>query len=140
MSRDFQWTCRRSGDCCLEVRVISLTPAERDVLAQARPDVALDVVPQKDTRFLTWSVPKGCPFLSRGLDGLATCTVHEIRPYNCRRFLCLRDEGEPYRSGGPMGCKNLSERIDRNVHAMEFYRTHQRYAQRDWADSHGWSR
>lgn len=77
-----------------------------------------------------------CRFLSG-----TTCTIYEHRPYNCRRFICLRPDpdDEPLETGGPLGCFNASERILLNRDARRFYAHHQRKAQR-WADAHGWLR
>ena len=141
MGHEFAWSCHRSGDCCLDVQQIVLTPAEVEALTAARPDVAMVVRPHHaDQRFLVWETPTGCPMLARELDGTPTCTVYDVRPYQCRRFMCLREEGEPFRAGGPMGCRNLSDRLETNRHALAFYGSHQRRAQKSWADAHGWTK
>lgn len=31
-------------------------------------------------------LPFTCPFLAYGNDGLATCTIHAVRPMNCRKY------------------------------------------------------
>ena len=138
MGKDFAWTCQRTGDCCLGPSV-AITPAERTMLAQARPDVPVVTEPHETPGFLRWLQPTGCPMLTRELDGTATCTVHAVRPMNCRRFVCLREAGEPFRAGGPLGCLNTSERIEENRHALAFYQSNQRRAQQ-WGRAHGWTR
>jgi hypothetical protein len=138
MGHEFAWQCRRTGDCCLGPSVV-ITPAEAEALRAARPEVAIETTLHADRRFVTWHQPSGCPMLARELDGTATCTVYDARPYNCRRFLCLRDEGEAFRGGGPLGCQNLTDRLSTNRHAMAFYGAHQRRVQRSWAVKHGWA-
>ena len=138
MGHEFHWTCHRTGDCCLEARSITITPEEK-VALEGATSVPIDTVPHEDPRFLSWLMPNGCPMLARELDGTATCTVHAMRPYQCRRFMCLREDGEPYRAGGPLGCRNLTERLQGNRHAVAFYASSQRRAQ-GWAKAHGWTR
>ena len=136
MGKDFAWTCHRSGDCCLGPSVV-ITPEEQAALEQARPDVPVWTEPRPDG-FVTWKQPHGCPMLARDVDGKARCTAYEVRPLNCRRFHCFRDEGEPFRGGGPLGCQNLTDRLTSNRHALAFYRTAQRFAHKEWGAAHGW--
>lgn len=84
--------------------------------------------------------PGGCPLLTRELDGKASCSIHEQRPYNCRRFICFRPDPatEPYETGGPLGCLNLTDRLTDSLHALTFYESNQRRAQ-VWAKAHGWT-
>ncbi len=83
------WRCQGSGDCCRGVKRVSMTFAERRELeAQAA----------KATRRLQWRynerpnmtdlVAAPCPFL----DAENRCAVHDVRPYNCRRWGCLRSD------------------------------------------------
>lgn len=109
---------------------------------QQAKSVVLNIQPMDDPRFVRVLTPAGCPFLDRELDGKAVCAIYEARPYTCRRFQCLRPDPstEAFEPGGPMGCRNLSDRLDQSLHALEFFRSNQRRAQREWADSHGWHR
>lgn len=82
-----------------------------------------------------------CPLLAR--DGaLATCTVHDIRPLNCRRFFCYRAPGEPFeedtRPEAVMGCANLTDRVLQSRPLRRQYAQHQRKAMRTWGVKHGW--
>lgn len=87
---------------------------------------------------------KPCPFL----EGTNTCMVHEARPYNCRRFGCLRPdpareplqmaEHSPVLQYGTVGCTNLRERLVQSRSARRQYERLQRKGQR-WAVAHGWS-
>jgi Fe-S-cluster containining protein len=73
-----------------------------------------------------------CPFLSATND----CAIYDIRPYNCRRFMCLRAKDEPFEHG-PDGCLNLTDRLAQSRDARMQYRDNQRRAQR-WAVDMGW--
>lgn len=82
-----------------------------------------------------------CPALRRELDGSASCTVWEARPYQCRRFQCGRPDPttEPYEIGGPLGCYNLSDRLRTSLDFAMAHAANQRRAQ-PWALTHGWTR
>lgn len=152
------WTCHQTGDCCRAVTHVTVTKEERAILeahqaAAVRPlsfvlhpeeearikalkeggEIPLD----KDIRFYQMEA-KPCPFLSS--QGL--CTVHASRPYNCRRFMCGRVDvtQESFEDGGPMGCHNLSDRINTSLRFQEYFASHMRRAQKDWALSHGWTK
>ena len=95
-----------------------------------------------------WALRAGpCPFLEYPA-GLPTCIVHEARPYNCRRFGCLRPDvkAEPLQMAplapvlkyGNIGCVNLRERLLQSRVARRIYGLLQRKGQR-WALKHGWS-
>jgi hypothetical protein len=110
-----------------------MTPAERDELTRAsdRPmvfrdldggKVALQPSPGTDT----------CPLLSDAGD----CTVHTVRPYNCRRWGCFRPTtDEPFalavRPDGQPLRLYTSKPVARQMARM------QRAAQ-PWALAHGW--
>jgi len=76
------------------------------------------------------------------------CLVYDVRPYNCRRFGCLRPdpETEVYRPApistvakfGNVGCANLRERLVQSRIARNIYGLLQRRAQ-TWARAHGWT-
>ncbi len=84
--------------------------------------VALQPVPGTDT----------CPLLSDGGD----CTVHAVRPYNCRRWGCFRPTtDEPFAmavrpDGQPM-------RLFTSKPVARQYARMQRQAM-PWALAHGW--
>lgn len=58
-----------------------------------------------------------CPLYGVASDGRPGCTIHPVRPYNCRRFACLKPR-------------------TRDDH--RFLARLQRKAQR-WASKHGWT-
>lgn len=74
-----------------------------------------------------------CPLL----DG-NTCTVYDVRPYQCRRFQCRRAPGEAFDPSGPLGCRNLSDRLEQDRETRRSYALNQRKAQK-WALRHGWT-
>jgi Fe-S-cluster containining protein len=68
------------------------------------------------------------------------CTVYDIRPYNCRRFACLRPhpDREPWLSDPLSGaCVNRDDRLRRSRIARRLLRVIQEKAQ-PWARAHGW--
>lgn len=116
-----------------------MTVAERAEIEAAAPSAALlwaDVPETGLVRLL--ALGGSCPLLVRHADGTASCSVHAVRPYNCRRFICGRPSlDEPFEQG-PDGCQNLNDRLAQSLDFHEFYRANQRRAQRAWADAHGW--
>jgi len=75
-----------------------------------------------------------CPFYV-----LKTCIVYESRPYNCRRFGCMRPDPktEPFELGGELGCKNLEDRVTASKVARRLAQKIQRKAFA-WGGAHGW--
>lgn len=73
-----------------------------------------------------------CPLL--GANGL--CTIYAARPYNCRRFACLRAPGEALEAGGPLGCRNAERRLSDRDARRQLIQI-QRKAQ-VWGRKHGW--
>ena len=137
------WSCQRSGDCCASVSQIVMTPLEAAELGKARPDANLKFYYHADRRFV-FLLGKPCPLLA--WEGKkAVCTVHAVRPYNCRRFGCFRPDPttEPYEpeavdyDNARLGCANLSDRLS-NRAVRRAYALLQRKAQK-WALRHGWT-
>ena len=64
-----------------------------------------------DRRFIKL-LARPCPFL--GVD--KQCTVYDIRPYNCRRFICGRPSGsdEPWEESNGR-CANFTERQEQSI-------------------------
>lgn len=124
------WTCAQTGDCCTVPLV--MTPEEASLLA--RPGVQFVPWDGGKVALVTPDGSARCPFL--GAD--QRCTVYAVRPYNCRRFACLRKPGEVLEPGGPLGCKNAERAVMTNREARRFMVVYQRKAQR-WARTHGWT-
>ena len=121
-----EWQCMRTGDCCRIPSRVTMTPEERRALEQARPDIPAQWVTHPDGFVDLVAGP--CPYLD-GND----CAVYEVRPYNCRRYLCGREPGDPFEPGIAIPLKMLirPERRDQ-------YHRNQVEAQ-TWATQHGWS-
>lgn len=124
-----------------------MTHAERTAIEQADASPRLLTwLPHADRRFIRLQAAP-CPLLTTDDQGRAACSVWAVRPYNCRRFLCGRVdvtqelfEPEPSLPElGRLGCRNLSDRLGQSLRFREHYRTCQRHAQREWAESHGWT-
>lgn len=132
------WACRRTGECCRRVERVVMTPAERDELVRRRPGIAWRFV--ADVPGFVALLARPCPLLATDQAGLAVCTVHDVRPYNCRRFACGRVDvkTEPFEATpDTWGCRNLADRIAQSRPFRRFYARLQRRAQR-WAVAHGW--
>lgn len=142
---EIPWTCKRTGDCCRETKEMLVTVQERDLLEKhalhaRRPLVfrrAENALGRSDDRFRIMELHP-CPFLSD--QGL--CLVHEIRPYNCRRFMCGRVDvaRESYEIDQFGSCLNLADRMETSQRFAHFYNTAERKHQKDWAVKMGWKR
>lgn len=129
------WTCHRTGDCCTIPPFVLMTAAEKAAIIAAT------------TRRLVWMVKDGwaalqaapCPLLDRDADGLAVCSVYDVRPLNCRRFACGRvsPETEAYETDANGACLNMTERLAYSKPFRSWAKRLQRQAQ-VWADTHGW--
>jgi len=110
-----------------------MTHDEADVVLAATT-VAVGWVPHPEgfVGMVALDGSTACPLLTTG----GKCSIHASRPYNCRRFLCLRDEGEALVTGGPFGCANTEPHLASRPH-RRLYERNQRTAQ-VWARAHGW--
>lgn len=131
---DPQWKCQKSGECCTIPQELVMTKEEANTLVfHAPPTVTLQFRPLHDN-FVAMKVGP-CP-----LYVFHTCIVYEHRPYQCRRFACMRPDtqSEPFEEGGPLGCKNLSDRVATSRVALRQAKHIQKKAQ-GWAQAHGWN-
>lgn len=145
---DDAWTCHRTGDCCRQTQAITVSSQEADLL-QGWADQHFTI---GELGRLRWAPDRPgfvrlkagpCPFLSEK----GQCRVYEVRPYNCRRFACLRVDpktealhlipNSPYFKD-QTGCFNTRERVLGSRAARRLYERIQRHAQR-WARAHGWT-
>ncbi len=126
---DPHWTCQRSGDCCTKPAEVVMTKQEASVLVlHAPPEVAMEFR-KVDEAFVALKAHP-CPlFIFQG------CLVYSVRPYNCRRFGCMRPDvkAELFEVRGG----NLLDRVKTSRVARRLAVQMQRKAQR-WADKHGW--
>jgi Fe-S-cluster containining protein len=126
------WTCAQTGDCCT-VPVV-MTPAEaRGLVAATSTELHWRIGPGDKVSLVRTDTDATCPLL--GPD--RRCTVYAARPYNCRRFACLRDQGEALVPGGPLGCQNAERRMGDRQARRQVIQI-QRKAQ-VWARKHGWT-
>lgn len=147
---DPNWVCQQTGDCCRAVETVVMTQAEAKVLQQwadarwtLRQLSTLQWRPHATHPRFVELAAAPCPFL----EGRNRCAVHDIRPYNCRRFGCLRPDpsSEPLQMAplspvlqyGSIGCSNLRERLVNSRVARRIYALLQRRGMR-WALKHGW--
>lgn len=142
---DLGGSCQRSGDCCRQGPV-TMTGDERGLLLERRPDLASRFVAESPD-FVALQPVEGsrqCPLLAFDAHGLATCTVYDIRPTNCRRFWCGRPDPaqEPFETDdrwcAVMGCKNLTDRVLQSRPFRREMAQRQRKVMRDWGLKHGW--
>ena len=125
-----KWECKRSGDCCTKPQEIVMTTEEASILVFRSPDtVQLEFRDVGDGFVAMRAGP--CPLFI-----FKSCIVYEYRPYNCRRFICMRPDPttEPFDVGG----KNLMSRVEQSRVARRRAVLEQRRAQR-WAQKHGWT-
>ena len=89
----------------------------------------MSVTPYHDHPGFLYLNARPCPFLR----GRSMCDIYEIRPYNCRRYLCGRTDplSDPFDSA-PVPAAIVKSRPMRRL-----YLINQRKAQR-WALTHGW--
>lgn len=148
---DPDWKCQRSGDCCRLVDGVIMHEKEQEALLEyARKHLTigrlnrLDFTPTGNGMVEMKAGP--CPMLDFD-GGVAVCLVHPVRPYNCRRFGCLRPDVKserlmmtphaPVLQFGNIGCINLRIRLQQSRVARRIYTLLQRHGQR-WARTHGW--
>jgi Fe-S-cluster containining protein len=126
---DPQWQCHRSGDCCSIPVEVAMTKEEMvQIVHHAPPTIKMEFRDMGDGFVALKAKP--CP-----LYVFKTCLVYEHRPYNCRRFACMRPDPktEPFEADGG----NLMARVKTSRVARRMAQTFQRRAQR-WAVKHGW--
>ncbi len=136
---DPHWTCQKSGDCCSIPDEVTMTREERQALL---PKIPIGIPTQWrdiDEKFVALKAHP-CPFYV-----FKTCLVYEVRPFNCRRFGCMRPDpkAEPFEPEpvdlrtAPTGCKNANDRLWTSREMRRLAIRMQRKAQR-WALRHGW--
>lgn len=131
-----EWTCQQSGDCCTKPKEVVMTVEEMRELGRAL--LAKQYNPKLEFRdvgdnFVAMKAGP-CP-----LFAFNTCIVYESRPYNCRRFACMRPDpaAEPWRFTPNGDCANLWDRLRTSRVARRLGTLIQRRAQ-TWAVRHGW--
>ena len=126
------WACQQTGDCCTVPLVMTVDEAR--VLQAATPlELRWQLRFDGKVSLTREDASRACPLL--GDD--KRCTVYAVRPYNCRRFACLREAGEVLEPGGPVGCRNAERRLGDRAARRQLIQI-QRKAQ-VWGRKHGWT-
>lgn len=126
------WQCQRSGDCCRMPKRVTMTFSERRILeAQAALGFAFRALSWRHNPGVNFTelVASPCPFVTDDNK----CNVYEHRPYNCRRFGCMR----PDNAVEPFDEKMFGLRLQVLPWARDIYAKMQAAAQ-PWALAHGW--
>lgn len=126
---DPHWKCQREGDCCTKPLEVVMTKLEAAAITHAAPSgVKLLFRPIDDDFVALKAAP--CPLYIFG-----DCTVYAVRPYNCRRFVCLRPDpkSEPFEPDGG----NLMKRVQQSRPARRQAMRIQNKAM-GWAMKMGW--
>lgn len=127
---DPNWKCQHSGDCCEKVPEVVMTTQEaKHLVLHAPPTITLHFRPTDEANFVAMKAGP-CP-----LHIFNRCIVYEHRPYNCRRFGCMRPDvkAEPFEIDG----SNLHDRTMTSRPARRLAIKIQRKAQH-WARKMGW--
>lgn len=130
---DVQWKCQRSGDCCTQPKEVVMTKQEAAVLVHhAPPTIQLQMRPV-DEKFVAMKAGP-CP-----LYAFQSCLVYEHRPYNCRRFACMRPDPftEPF-DGRLSAEGSIMRRAVQSRAIRRLLVRIQRESQR-WAVKYGWT-
>jgi len=130
-----KWSCHQTGDCCRAISAIRMSTQEAELLKDRADRVTLRWTPTDDPGFVELQA-QPCPFLEGN-----SCSVYDIRPYNCRRWGCFRPDpqSEPLEPDlGFLGCANARVRFYRDRAVRRQLQHMERDAQR-WALRHGWT-
>lgn len=133
---DPKWQCQREGDCCSKPAEVVMTHEERLAILPHVPQGLVTHWRPIDDKFVALKAGP-CPFYI-----FKECLVYPVRPYNCRRFACMRPDpkAEPWEEGGdgPNKVRNVDDRIALSRPARRLAAKIQHKAQK-WALKHGWS-
>ena len=126
---DPDWKCQKSGDCCTKPQEVVMTKEEASVLVLHAPKEITMQFRDAGDNFVALKA-RPCP-----LYAFKGCLVYHVRPFNCRRFGCMRPDvkAEPYEVSGA----NMMDRVKTSRLMRRMAETMQRRAQR-WARKHGW--
>ena len=133
------WKCKRSGDCCSLPDEVVMTREERTAILPVIPLGIQTAWREIEGTNMVALKAQPCPFFI-----FKECVVYDVRPYNCRRFACLRPDPktEPFEFDHTpqklTGCKNADDRFYTSRVAKRLLIQIQRKAQ-IWARKHGWA-
>jgi Fe-S-cluster containining protein len=131
-----EWKCKRSGDCCTKPLEVIMTKEEAAVLVHEAPQqivMHFRPIEGSEGRYVALKA-QPCPlFVFNG------CLVYNSRPYNCRRFGCMRPDPktEPFEIDSQGLCTNLMDRF-KTSRVVRRMAVHMQHKARRWADKHGW--
>ena len=114
--------------------MVTVTWDERRVLEAAAKRIGAASLQWRagDRPRFTNLVARPCPFYEASVG----CRVYDERPYNCRRFMCGRDDlTERFDAGAVEG---IPMRVLRSAELRSDYAANQADA-RGWAEAHGWT-
>jgi Fe-S-cluster containining protein len=124
------WQCQRSGDCCTKPAEVVMTKEEASVLVLNAPkEITMHFRPVDDKFVALKAGP--CP-----LYAFKQCLVYAVRPFNCRRFGCMRPDvkAEPFEANGA----NMMDRVKTSRIARRLAE-HLQLKSQQWARKHGWA-
>lgn len=124
------WTCLQTGACCRMVTGVTMTYAERRQIEAELPAESVTHLRWEPgpRPALTVLRAKPCPLLTA--EG--RCSVYDVRPYSCRRWMCGRTD-----PAQPVEDAPVPMRVLQSAELTEDYRKLQAAAQ-PWALAHGW--
>lgn len=140
---DPEWKCHQSGDCCSLPAEVVMTRPERVEMLRHMPEDSRITTEWRDvegemvgglSKFVAMKAHP-CPMFI-----FNSCVVYAHRPFNCRRFACMRPDPktEPLELGGNgNGCLNAMDRYETSRVARRLMERIQRKAQ-GWAHRFGW--
>lgn len=131
------WKCKQSGDCCSKLPELSMTKQEAaHLVAVAPPEIYLEFRPSPNPAEANFVLMKAGPCPLFVFNG---CLVYKDRPYNCRRFACMRPDPktEVFELDSQGRCVNMWDRFKTSRQARRMLVHIQAKAQR-WARKWGW--
>jgi Fe-S-cluster containining protein len=134
-----EWACSRDGKCCTEPRFVVMTWAERREIEAAATHLPRRALQWRagDRPSLTMLVTRPCPLYDAEKKG---CTVYDVRPFNCRRFGCMRDDVTRETFTDQSSVILFRRRPDEQAIAATLRGLERLEADaRPWALAHGWN-
>lgn len=127
------WTCHRCGACCTRPSTVTLTGAEFAELLQVEHRATRRPIADQTRLKGFLALAAGpCPFYAKDAADRAMCLAYEVRPYNCRRYMCgretCREEWDP---------RAIPMRVQFS-RALESQYARNQAKHMPWAKAHGW--
>src|ERR1700680_2650030 len=121
---DSHWRCVGDGACCTKTAEVIMTKEEPAELVHASQRDIVMTFRKVDDKFVALRAAP-CP-----LYAFKKCLVYAVRPYNCRRFICMRPDvkAERFDADG----SSMMDRVKTSRVARRLAQVHQRRAM-GWA-------